>query len=181
MGKDSETPEAARIWERWPEESNAAYLAFRVYLHSPHKSLKKLSEELSMPHKTLMNNSSLWSWAKRSEAYLNEVGHRADVTAIDRVEQLARDHLNNWCRIRELGMTSLAKYAKMAKDSGDDDAPVVSAHTALQMVEKASHAERLVVGEATSREAQREELDLEKLDDDELTEFLRLNNKAKRS
>lgn len=58
-----------KSWYRLPNESSAAYAAFKVYLDSADRSLQNVAEMLQKSRQTITRWAKKFAWQERSAAY----------------------------------------------------------------------------------------------------------------
>jgi len=163
-------------WDQQPGESDIAYATFRKYLESePPRDLGASAELQGMARSTFYSRSSKWDWTERVRAWDAHRRQTEDDAVLKTAAELATEHMRDLADERRLAMAAVRHALKGAKESADYLPTLQVAGTLLR---DAIANERLVIGEATSREEQRQQMDWGKLDAEEKEQFVRLLRKA---
>jgi len=101
-----------------------------------------------------------WRWVERCASWDATVLLARDEVVLTETEKLAREHMKALGIARALGTLSLAKDLRTARESNAKGSTVAT-RDALALLKEAVTLERLVIGEATSREVGRVELNLD--------------------
>jgi len=157
-------------------EGDAPWSAFREFLTGGDRDLQTLAERLGKSRGVLKNYSSKYTWAARAAAWDAAQVEAEDAAILDERGNLAREHLRAWKRVREIALKHLEK---LVNKKGDADGEVKPGDVA-KLLDRATHYERLIMGEATERQEVRGDLDLAKLSLEDLRVLKDLTAKAAR-
>ena len=170
-------PQQPAAYERLPDEGEAPWLAFEHFrLAGPGRTIAATAKALGRAHQTYREYSMKFRWRERALAWDEELARAKDQAVISESKRIAAEQLQAWRAARALGTTAIARALKAAK-TNPDTAPA-SLRDAVALLEKATMFERLIMGEATSREESRHVNDFSGLSDEEADELLELAGKA---
>ena len=160
-------------WDRQPGEGLASWESFRIYLHLEDRDLQGVADKTGRVLGTVKNLSAKNNWAERAEAWDAHLAAAEDRTILATREQMAAEHLRQWGKVRKIAEAHLGLLV-------DDGLAVgsMTAQSALALLDRATHYERLILGEATERQEVRADLDLSRLSPEELLTLKALRRKA---
>ena len=145
------TRAAQAPWLKQPGEGQKSYEYFEAYRDQAiPRSIQRLAERLGRQYSYLRKISAARSWQERVRAWDNERQKSHDTVVLSEVERVSRDQLKAWSTARVLGSVALVRALQHAQTH--KDLPV-DVRDALALLKEATAAERLILGEATSREA----------------------------
>ena len=163
-------------WHRQDGESEEAFEAFNIYrLMGVDRSLEKVAEHLKKHPKTIRRHSAKYNWISRCTIWDNELAVIDDKIVLDARKQIQEEHLKAWRMVRHLAMVTINRYAKKAQDN-PEEIPT-SLKDAITALKESTTFERLVTGEATSRQETRT-MDVSALEPKEAEELLKLLEKV---
>jgi hypothetical protein len=173
-------PKQPPPWERLPEEGEAPFVAFRVYLEQPPpRSIKAVAALVNRSTSTVYKHSRRYFWQARAEAWDRKQSEVEDDAILTERARLAKKRMRQLGTCLELTDHRFAAILEQVETGvGDDAAPDIKAVTYL--LDRALHWERTISGEATERRELMEELDLDALTEAELLELKRLQAKARK-
>lgn len=173
-------PKKPPPWERLPDEGEAPFVAFRVYLEQPPpRSIKAVAGLLNRSPSTIYKHSRRWTWQARAEAWdRRQAEVEADAILTEKA-RLAKTRMRQLATCLDLTDQRFVQILEEVHTGvGEDAKPDMKATTYL--MDRALHWERTISGEATERRELMEELDLDALEEDELLELKRLQAKARK-
>ena len=177
------TMNPTELWSRLPGETEAAFAAFEIYRNELKKprSLKKLARKMGTSYGVLGNWSSQYRWSSRAKAWDSHCARARDKVVLSEQAKIAREQLRAWERVRSIAEATLVRLgqdivSKDEKAAGNN----IGYNGAVQALQCATSAERLILGEVTERteSATKHSLDLSKLTDEELKTLEALEAKA---
>jgi|WetSurMetagenome_2_1015567.scaffolds.fasta_scaffold25325_5 hypothetical protein len=169
------------VWERQPCEPEAEWRAFLTYRDMPRpRSFRLVSGYLGLAQSRISSWAYAWMWKDRANLYDRQAfaaewqEHAAKQAArkeesealIDKATQLA---------YRELAH----RLEDIDPSTGRPLAPLKDAQL-VRLVESVIKLDRLVHGESTEKIETTGSVDLKKLSDDELAQYMALLDKAKK-
>lgn len=165
-------------WERLSEEGDATFLAFRAYLEQePPRSIKDTAALLKRSPSTVYKHSRRYRWKARAEAWDKAQAQAESEAILTERARVARARLRMLGVGLELTELRLKEILKEVQEGiGDDAKPDLK--TLVYLMDRSLHFERLISGEATERTETRDELDLDRLTEEEILELRRLHRKA---
>jgi hypothetical protein len=174
---ETELKQGRNPWDRLDGEGDAPFSMFRAYLETPPpRDLKALAATLRKSPATTKKYSADYAWAARAAAWDAEQVKAEDEAILDERGNLAREHLRAWKRVREIAL----KHLELMVDNDGNAIPgVAKARDVATLLDRATHHERLISGDATERVESRTAIDTSKLSTDELVALRHLLRKAR--
>lgn len=168
----------SKIWDRFPNETEAPWLAFVAYQKmSQPRNISALAETLGYKAPTLHVWSSEFLWADRVEHYdrwLDQKRTRAAGRASEKAgERLARKAAAASEAAVELAMLGIKRVLHDMRDGQHTDATLTQF---ARLLRDGTQMGRLVLGDSTERIEHKH--DLKKLTDEELDQLDALIGKA---
>lgn len=163
-------------WERQPEDGITYHYFRQFLLLGPDRTLKTLAEKTGMSVRTFGNYQYQRSWLARARDY-DDAGVRIeDETVMERRAQIAAEHAETWARVRRIAEAHLAGFI------GPDGEPydMLKPKEICLLLDRATHYERLMIGEATERTEQQSTLDTSALSPEEMATFSAILRKCRR-
>lgn len=164
------------LWERRKGERPTAYdrfIAFRDLGRD--RTLQAAAEKGSVTHGYLRQLSAQYDWTNRVAAWDTRLVAAQDEVILSEVERVTKEQLKTWSVARLLGATALVRAFKHAQTH---DAMPIDVRDALALVKEATAAERLIMGEATSRDGRVELTDIDKMSTERAELLLELLREA---
>ena len=103
----------------------------------PGRSHRDVSQKFGVAEKTVQNKASKWRWSERASAWDDERSRRASEAALSEAEDMAREHARRW---KLIGDKALEAFEMVNVGS-------LSVRDALAMADRATHYQRLGIGE----------------------------------
>ncbi len=165
-------------WERQPGETAAPWRGFQVYRElGPGRTLVAAAGKLGIRPQTARRYSAKWRWGERAHAWDATVAAAQDQALLSELEKVSEEQLRSWRVVRQLSTTTILRVArKMAQDTDEGKLPT-TLDQAVRFLEKSTTFERLIMGEATSREEHRKTPDYAKLEPGEAELLVRIMTK----
>jgi len=146
-------------------EGDGAFERLEFYCSlGPGRSLGEVATRYGVSVRTVGNASSAWRWAERASAWDDSQAEARARVHISEAEELAREHSRRW---KIIGDKALEAFESIQSSE-------LSPRDALAMADRATHYQRLGIGEATERTETREHLDTSRLSEEQLVQLHRL-------
>ena len=171
------------LWSKLPHESETAFDAFQKFKREPGRprDLKAFAQKTGVTYSVITNWSWRHKWKLRVQAWDVHSAQALDKATISEQISIAKEQLRAWAKVRMLADATLSRLAKdIMDDNKKSPGMSITYNSAVQALNCATAAERLITGEVTARteEHSKKSLDLTKLSDEELQALEILEKKA---
>lgn len=164
------------LWGQLPTETGKLFEKFTVYRKlPPPRTLEDAAKATGLTFGYVRKLSMKYRWLERAAAWDAHLVAKEDKVIESERERLAKEHMQALALMRAHGTRALALDYKASKEKGT---AMLSAKDAASLLKDAVTLERLIVGEATSREAGTVELDLDGFKPEEVEAFLAFLRRA---
>jgi len=163
---------ARKPWHKLDRESAQQFAYFDAFKGmGAGRTMQALSEAEGKAYGTIDKASRGNEWKDRAEAYDAHLAAAEDDAVISEAQRRAVKHMAAWDDVLELGAKGASRLLERFDEPVECPAcgeviappyPPTPRETAL-LLEKATTFHRLIVGEATSRDEQRQTIDVDKL------------------
>lgn len=165
-------------WERLKKETDTPWLCFQHFRKQTERPrlLTVTAKEMGKGYPSIMRYSSQFRWFERVASWDASIVAVEDKVVLNEAQKMAAEQLQAWRAARILATTTIARTLEAAKVN--PKVPPATLREAVALLDKATNYERLITGEATSREEGRRELDVGKLEPGDAERLLDLLTKA---
>jgi hypothetical protein len=178
VGEMTEELEIPLSYNMMGSDTSLSFAAFTVYRDlGPDRSISKVAKLLEKSDALIRRWSAENQWVERSKLYDAEIDKRTVRQDLFDKEAAAIRHIRLARKIQNLADDQLSKHVAMAKDISDAH---IDAEKAAKMAKEAVLMERLVHGDPTEHTQNSGDIDLSKLDTDELLLLKALMAKARK-
>lgn len=166
---------SVNIWDRQPQEVEAAWAAFRRYRDtpSPRPPVGVFAGEIGYSSTHVLNWAKLWAWDSRILAWDQHLDGKGQKVAESGVEEMARRHIE--LAKKGLGIVDMAmerlRISLLVENGG-----TLKAQEMARVLDVCAKLERLSRGEATERV---EGKDYSALSDSDLEALAEISKKVK--
>lgn len=172
-------------WTRQARESDVQHLWFTYYRDSAYpdglagrfvaRSLPQVAEDLGYPLATLRGVADSFAWAWRAAAFDRVIDERRQLAEMAQADREREQHGRALSEFHEIARLELAKLKRKAEGEADALRP----SELIKLFETMVKLRRLLADQSTENVQIVDELDYEKLTEDELLAYKALRAKAK--
>lgn len=163
-------------WDRRDGERDHQWQAFLFFRDlGPGRTIKRVAEAHNRSYDTYRKWAAQHEWKIRCHAWDSEIQRSADKAIVSEVGKLARAQMKAWGGARTLAIRTIARSLENSKETTN---PPTTIRDACLLLDKATFYERLITGDATSRDDRSQDISTERLTPAEAEELMRLLQKA---